>query len=560
MKSKPGMLSPTHGAGKKPGVAESVGYGRTKRRMGTVRWLDALRGWKDVMRRSMKSLLHFCGILFLAAFFVLSPAYLFHADGTDHLALAEPLPGWEEQVVPYSEGEIAAISAVGEDIAWAIVEEEFPSTRPTRTFVLKTENGGSEWKPQELEVSMPALSGTDICAVDASTVWALKWGAAYRTLNGGEKWDLVSEISYCYAHEACLAQDLCALGTDTALCIVYKYFSGFDYHSPIVTNCIQRTQDGGSSWNRVLENPAHPVFYEDVSSLDVGDDASIWAGMLTMPPRVFHSTDGGATWEGHDVSGYCIHDLCALASSNVWAVATPDNTTPGAGTGHVLKTTDGGNTWEAHQGKAGVSLSAISVVDPLIAWAVGEVDTNYAHADKAVILKTTDGGATWSTQYECDGACLSCICAVDADTAWAGGRNPSGRPLILRTESGGDPEPLTLNSVYPDSAIQHTIGLNLTLEGTGFMPGSTVRLEKEGRVIEPLHTWVSSRRKIACTYSLFGVDSGTYDVVVANPDGDDTRLDGSFTVISPCGAGSGTGLLLLGLALGLLSLRKRAWP
>jgi hypothetical protein len=67
-----------------------------------------------------------------------------------------------------------------------------------------------------------------------------------------------------------------------------------------------------------------------------------------------------------------------------------------------------------------------------------------------------------------------------------------------------------------------------------------------------------SGNKITCTAGLFGAEPGIYDVVVTNPDGQESRLAGGFTVTFPCGAGSGTALLMLGLTLGLISLAGSA--
>lgn len=52
---------------------------------------------------------------------------------------------------------------------------------------------------------------------------------------------------------------------------------------------------------------------------------------------------------------------------------------------------------------------------------------------------------------------------------------------------------------------------------------------------------------------LFGLAPGAYGLVVENPDGQRTRLEGGFTVTSACGSGSGAALLPLGVAVGLLS-------
>jgi hypothetical protein len=59
---------------------------------------------------------------------------------------------------------------------------------------------------------------------------------------------------------------------------------------------------------------------------------------------------------------------------------------------------------------------------------------------------------------------------------------------------------------------------------------------------------------IPYTLFLFGTGPGTYDIVVTNPDGGEGKLGNGFSITSACGAGSGSAVLMLGLALGLLSL------
>jgi hypothetical protein len=96
------------------------------------------------------------------------------------------------------------------------------------------------------------------------------------------------------------------------------------------------------------------------------------------------------------------------------------------------------------------------------------------------------------------------------------------------------------------------------LAGTGFQPGAAVRFEKDAVVVQAYNVSVVSGERITCTVGLFGVEPGAYDVVVTNPDGQEARLAGGFTVTSPCGAGRSTALLMLGLTLGLLSLTGSA--
>lgn len=510
------------------------------------------------MRGHARSFISIFIVLFFALFLTLFISPIPLGDQNGGVALADPGSGWENQDIPYTEGEITAISAVDGNTAWASIDEA-PSLPPAFASVLKTENGGSDWFIQNLGTPGAGLSTFDVYAVDKYTAWALKWGVAYRTINGGLTWDEVSRFHFSPSGGV-NARNICALDAYTALYTTYNYsaISGWPY---ICSWDIFRTSDGGADWTTCAPDylTASPVFYEGVSSLDVAEDSTVWMYLLASPQMVFRSTDAGETWETHELTEYSIHDICALDSTTAWAVGSEGTTTPGSGTGVILMTSDGGVTWEVQRSENGLVLSSISAVDATTAWAAGGLNTSLVSADRGVILKTTDGGATWSTQYECLGGYLSSVCAVDADTAWAGGKSPSGSPLLLKTENGGNPIPLSVTSITPDQAIQHTIAMNITdLSGTGFMPGATVRLEKGTSVIEGYSVEVVSDTRITCLVGFFGTEPGAYDVVVTNLDGQEARLEEGFNVTPVCGSGSGAALLMLGLTLGLLSLAGTA--
>jgi hypothetical protein len=80
--------------------------------------------------------------------------------------------------------------------------------------------------------------------------------------------------------------------------------------------------------------------------------------------------------------------------------------------------------------------------------------------------------------------------------------------------------------------------------------------EKKPFTISAHNVSVVSSTTITCTFGFFGAQDGKYDFVVKNPDGTEGRLAGGFTVtpFNPCGAGGGMSGLMLGVALGLLSL------
>ena len=130
------------------------------------------------------------------------------------------------------------------------------------------------------------------------------------------------------------------------------------------------------------------------------------------------------------------------------------------------------------------------------------------------------------------------------------------QPVILTMDK------VTVSSITPSQAVQHTVSLQITdLAGSGFQPGTAVRLEKDGKIIHAYNVQVVAPEKITCTIGFFGVEPGVYDVVVTNPDGSRARLPGAFTVTTMCGMGSGAAVLAFGLMLGLISvtgtLRRR---
>jgi hypothetical protein len=79
-------------------------------------------------------------------------------------------------------------------------------------------------------------------------------------------------------------------------------------------------------------------------------------------------------------------------------------------------------------------------------------------------------------------------------------------------------------------------------------------LRMEGQEdIEATNVSVESPTRISATFDIAGVQVGRWDVVVRNPDGQEGVLEEGFEA-SVCGAGGGTGLLMLGISLGILSL------
>jgi hypothetical protein len=112
----------------------------------------------------------------------------------------------------------------------------------------------------------------------------------------------------------------------------------------------------------------------------------------------------------------------------------------------------------------------------------------------------------------------------------------------------------TVTSVTPSEGSQISFWTDITIEGTGFVSGASVTLEKDPIVGDATNVTVVSDTQITCTVFLFGSEPGLYDVVVKNPDGQKGSLPVSFHVTDMCGQGAGAGVLAFGMLMGLLSL------
>ena len=112
--------------------------------------------------------------------------------------------------------------------------------------------------------------------------------------------------------------------------------------------------------------------------------------------------------------------------------------------------------------------------------------------------------------------------------------------------------PPTVTSINPNSGAPNT-SVDVTIEGTDFQGGASVRLQNAGTVIDASNVNTVSSTQISCTIDLTGAPEGAYDVVVRNPDAQEGLLGGGFNVTT-CGTGAAAAVLMLGLSLGLLSL------
>ncbi len=445
------------------------------------------------------------------------------------------------------DGGLFGISALGAETAWVVGVDG---------LILKTEDGGDIWSHQ--------ISGTSetlfgVCAVDEHAAWAVgAGGTIIKTSDGGLHWSQqVSGTSSTIA-------DISAVSAEVAWAICEDVNN---YESLIL-----KTTDGGENWLPVSPDMGFPYM---VSSICAVDSEIAWAAGNSL---VLKTVNGGEDWEETFINEGDLLDICAPDEYTAWAVGCLSNYEELA----IFKTGDGGATWRRQERYIAPILYGISAADPCTAWTVGV---------SGLVLHTSNGGDDWPdicsispsgggmgtevTISGCDfGASRESSLVVFGDTpaeeyiSWSDSeivvRVPStapGETVVTVTTAAGTSNqkpfsvsPLLVQSITPDHIMQHTISLDVEIQGEGFEPGIEVSLVKGAGIINAYNVNVVSDTTLTCTAGFFGVEPGAYDVVVRNPDGQEAILAGGFTVDPICGSGSGTALLMLGLTLGLLSL------
>jgi photosystem II stability/assembly factor-like uncharacterized protein len=112
-------------------------------------------------------------------------------------------------------------------------------------------------------------------------------------------------------------------------------------------NAIIASTDGGATWSRQLDGPGGPY---DGNEVDVVNGDVIWAVNDTY---ILRSLDGGANWDAFGQASRYIMGVSGASDLEAWA-CLHGNEALGEGQflnyGEIYHTTDGGQTWESFGG------------------------------------------------------------------------------------------------------------------------------------------------------------------------------------------------------------------
>jgi photosystem II stability/assembly factor-like uncharacterized protein len=188
---------------------------------------------------------------------------------------------------------------------------------------------------------------------------------------------------------------------------------------------IFHTTDGGATWQRQAVDTKRPFL-----AISCVDEKTAWiAGKEGI---VYATRDGGTTWTFSKTG----------STRHIFALQFPTALRGhGAGDfGSMVHTEDGGGTWTVSQVPTDVRLpeSALDIgVEPgdvnLYAISYGDADHAWLVGEFGIVLASDDGGQTWHQQQAPIESTLFGVHFIDAQHGWAVGIDS----MILVTRDGG---------------------------------------------------------------------------------------------------------------------------
>jgi photosystem II stability/assembly factor-like uncharacterized protein len=337
-----------------------------------------------------------------------------HGHGHHQPGHHDKPPSWQEKPTG-SAAQFRGLDAVSRDVAWLGGSDG---------SVLRTVDGGRHWR----DVSPADSTGLlfrDVEAFDRdhALVLAIGEGEAsrvYRTDDGGRTWSRTFTNTDPAAFYDCMA--------------FFDHKRGLAMSDPVDGKFrIIATDDGGRTWS-VTPSSAMPDavdgefgFAASGTCLTTSGHRDAWFGTGGTAARVFHSRDGGRSWQvaptpvRSSPAGAGIFSLAFRDTRHSLAIGGDFNA-PAEAVDALALTDDGGATWRLvpasdapsgyRSGSAWVPRAGHTVL------AVGPSGSDVSR----------DGGATW-TQFD-DGSFDSVECARDG-ACWASGA--AGRVARLAT-------------------------------------------------------------------------------------------------------------------------------
>jgi len=309
--------------------------------------------------------------------------------------------------------------------------------------IFHTDDGGKHWKLQldaQKRLGALLIFLSDIYFVDAQNGWAVghawvqdapeNWtifAFLFRTSDGGQNWSLTKFDAESEANKVFFR-------TPT---VGWMSMRGSGINAP--GGAIFHTTDGGQTWEKQLDMRAIGFHFQNQDE-----------GWATTGKHILHTLDGGKMWKVQFDVEWWVEGIHFINTNEGWAAG---------GYGTIIHTADGGETWERSGGKSFGPLYAVDFTNPQNGWAVGSEllhtsngiawtqrgglieyprDVDFVNSDVGWILAyhilhTGDAGTTWIKQLDGSGKSPEAICFINENEGWVVGSLGD----ILHTGDGG---------------------------------------------------------------------------------------------------------------------------
>lgn len=342
--------------------------------------------------------------------------------------------------------------------------------------LMYTSDAGLSWEEYYFG---PSIDLNDVYFLDNSTgfvvgtvsIGAYTKGIAFKTIDGGQHWDI------SYRSESSMLINAISFSDNQN-----GFISGCNISPQGSTGVILRTSDGGLNWNPISIN--HLLVEIDNISFNTSEAQSRtiegWAtGRMFVGPSevsvILQSENDGYNWNTVVNTGAETNLSDINFCSSQYGIAVGDN-------GSIMTTKDAGKRWITQyirDYKFNASLS-------------GENNNALIIGEQGMIFSTEDNGRNWMQEYTLSNADLNAICETPNGLLWIVGDEGTlyvKRPQIIDENLGESPvakenhfkdgiseevfnhdtekiaEPLERHKIFPNpSSGQTTIAFELSQE------------------------------------------------------------------------------------------------
>ncbi len=222
------------------------------------------------------------------------------------------------------------------------------------------------------------------CIEKISSTKLIAYGSDYykTSTDNGENWSLPKATGYTLFGKVCWVDSLYGFG------IVLN------------GNLIEKTTDGGVSWNAINMN-SYPIGVRCVNFLN---RTTGWAAGVntTGQGQVVKTTNGGLNWSVQNLNFDEVNSICIINGNKLFLTTSNANQTDS-----VARTTDGGQSWFKIKIATSHFSNKIVFTDSLNGWSCGFYDP----------YRTVDGGNTWTNSGVALGNCRE-ILFLNSNTGW----------------------------------------------------------------------------------------------------------------------------------------------